>query len=100
MEYISVSTKGEFIKPCPFCGTVPDVYKEVESKHYHISCLKCHRAKTFDCHTKEEAIEEWNDRKPVNDIVKLFKNEEIKFSKYSTPLIAIETVIDLLNKHL
>ena len=51
------------LKPCPFCGEIPKIYKRV-----HFFVVECHNTKcqvmpeTRIMDTKEKAAEAWNRR--------------------------------------
>ncbi len=69
------------LKPCPFCG---GEIKLDEDDFYMFCCNTCGAGITFaheledgtaeDC-TKEESIERWNTRKPVERIVEQLESE-------------------------
>ena len=50
------------LKPCPFCGTTPEVLKA--GKTWAVGCSPCSGRGTveFEGHTKAEVIENWNSR--------------------------------------
>lgn len=55
------------LKPCPFCGVVPEVQKRTngEKEYYHIACenLYCRINPGTDYHvTKDVVVREWNRR--------------------------------------
>lgn len=59
------------IKPCPFCGKIPELEKEKNisgHQHFAIYCLNldCPMDDVWVncCPTKEKAIELWNTRTP------------------------------------
>jgi predicted RNA-binding Zn-ribbon protein involved in translation (DUF1610 family) len=55
------------LKPCPWCGGIPEVIKECEYKRqysYHVICTKCEmKPRTFLFNTERRAKEIWNNRK-------------------------------------
>ena len=79
--------------PCPFCGGEAVIYHQ-SSKYTNrdgnfVHCMECGcRTKLFECYgnttkthedTKQEAIEAWNTRKPMEQIVERLE-EELKLS--------------------
>ena len=70
------------LKSCPFCGSEKILYISEKDyfgiKNVSISCLECHISQTGDCETKEEAIEKWNTRKPMDEIVERLEEERKK----------------------
>lgn len=59
------------LKPCPFCGGEAKISTYdwgYSVKEYWIYCHSCDCA-SGSYHSKEEAIETWNRRKPMDDIV-------------------------------
>jgi hypothetical protein len=64
-QYIST-----VLKPCPFCGVVPDyktyptgIHKHGYKYEYSIECNTCHQAKTLKCYTRKDSIQSWNERR-------------------------------------
>lgn len=62
------------LKPCPFCGHQPKVFKykspvsNVEKVFIFCVHMDCHmRVKTMGCDTEEEAIAMWNRRASNGD---------------------------------
>lgn len=61
------------LKPCPFCGS--DRNYTLERNHFgekfvSISCTECHISQTgSEFKTKEEAIQHWNTRKPMDKVI-------------------------------
>ena len=59
------------LRECPFCGgeaRITKLPKSVKPKAYHIGCSQCGTVKILFM-TEEEAIENWNTRKPMDRIV-------------------------------
>lgn len=57
----------ENLKPCPFCGGEPRIYKEPFTKYFgedvkHIVCSTDYCAVLGPFKTEQEAIEAWNTR--------------------------------------
>lgn len=48
------------LKPCPFCGVVPEIY-QTDELHFVIWC-ECLQAHTLEYHTPKEVMEAWNNR--------------------------------------
>ena len=58
--------------PCPFCGGEAKV-----CKYYFIQCTKCGTS-TLTHTNREEAIESWNTRKPMQEIMERLEEEKTK----------------------
>ena len=68
------------LKRCPFCGGEAEL---VGFKYYWVDCKKCHNG-TQAYKTEKEAIQAWNTRKPVDDVVEaLEKRLEEQFKLYA-----------------
>ncbi len=70
--------------PCPFCGS--EDIKDFGSSAigglsllYYVTCCECH-CRTVVKSTKEEAIQAWNTRKPIERIIKKVQERQ-KFHK-------------------
>lgn len=64
--------------PCPFCGGEAEL--NLFLGNYLVTCTECPGATApIRGTTKEEAIEAWNTRKPMQEIVERLENE----SRYS-----------------
>lgn len=77
------------LKPCPFCSGEAE---RCEQKHreyastYYVRCKKC-KVQTSPCIDESIVIEDWNARKPVDNIIaELEKERELANNK------ALETV--------
>ena len=59
------------LKPCPFCGGEAIVYEDEENDCYMIGCKSCCAVEPMTewCESKEDAIVQWNTRKPMEQIV-------------------------------
>ena len=62
------------LKPCPFCGTLPETWWSITQPHkegFNITCPQC-KIPTVNQIFKKESIEIWNDRPYIsqNDIPK------------------------------
>ena len=66
--------------PCPFCGEKPKmaIYDWGYSvKEYWCYCSSC-GCETQKYHSKEDAIAQWNERKPMSNIVEKLEEEKGK----------------------
>ena len=50
------------LKPCPFCGKTPVIYRGTFSEKYRVRCEKGCGVETAPFGLKERAIEAWNRR--------------------------------------
>lgn len=60
------------LKRCPFCGgeAIPIRYRNGWDEWWQVHCTNCHISQTgSNRHKEEEAVEEWNTRKPVDDVL-------------------------------
>jgi hypothetical protein len=64
------------LKRCPFCGG--EVAMNQDDDGYYVSCSKDGCVVMTNSYTEEEAIEVWNTRKPMQEIVERLE-ESIKF---------------------
>lgn len=56
----------ESLKPCPFCGKLPEIIQEKNGSVWigcHNNNCSVRHVETDDFDTREEAIEAWNTRK-------------------------------------
>jgi hypothetical protein len=113
------------LKKCPFCGGEACTCYNATEKYWKVTCLWCGIAvvpqypdvKTMPSFkTKEEAINAWNTRKPVDDVMEaleeIIKKEEKIFNlfkkgtfsherachKLTAYNIAIQIVKEILNE--
>lgn len=51
------------LKPCPFCGNIPELTVDniCDELNYQVSCTHCF-ARTYLETSEEEAVEQWNRR--------------------------------------
>jgi Lar family restriction alleviation protein len=61
--------------PCPFCGGEAILHHNGLTEKDHVTCLDC-CCRTKDSITKEEAIKQWNTRKPMERIIERLKEKE------------------------
>lgn len=55
----------EVLKPCPYCGKVPELESRLKETEFAIGCDTPYcMVTTTNWRTKEEAIELWNHRTP------------------------------------
>lgn len=71
------------LKPCPFCGGEAKI---IENNHYtdihSVMCKNCF-SETDRYHTQEEAMAQWNKRKPIKKIVEeLEEKVELAHKRY------------------
>jgi hypothetical protein len=59
------------LKRCPFCGGEAIIYEDEENSCYMIGCRECCAVEPMTewCESKENAIAQWNYRKPMEEIV-------------------------------
>lgn len=65
------------LKPCPFCGEEVEVFEGYTGWYIECDCGNS----TWACDTKEELVECWNTRKPMDRIVEQL--EEAKGKPYT-----------------
>lgn len=66
---------SDSLKPCPFCGGKAEV--NLMLGNYCVTCTEC-MGSVFPARgmTKGEAIQAWNNRKPVDDVLKALEEYE------------------------
>lgn len=76
---------SDSLKPCPFCGGEAEV--NLLLGNYGVTCTEC-MGSVFPARgmTKGEAIQAWNTRKPVDDV--LDRLEEAKTKKFVSGITA------------
>ena len=64
------------LKPCPFCGCINIQFWEADNDthRFQIVCMQCFNG-TDECISEEVAIEKWNTRKPMANIVEKLEEE-------------------------
>jgi Lar family restriction alleviation protein len=73
----------ERLRKCPFCGgEVELIEEEIDAIRtaYGFCCNNCCMYSYYSCYDREEAIEAWNNRKPVDDVleqIEALKNDFI-----------------------
>ena len=71
--------------PCPFCGS--DRLYIAERNYFGrkfatVNCIECHISQTGDgFETREEAIEQWNTRKPVERIMQQLEDVKSEYEQ-------------------
>lgn len=64
--------------PCPFCGGEAIVYEDEQYNQYMIGCKNCCAVEPMtEWTSKENAIAQWNTRKPMQEIVERLENYSI-----------------------
>ena len=68
-RYNVLADVGERLLPCPFCGSEAKIFGPDENKMWGIVCQQpetlCN-VRLLYCHSKEEAIQQWNKRANVS----------------------------------
>ena len=67
------------LKPCPFCGCSNIQFWETDNDthRFQIVCMQCFNG-TDECISEEVAIEKWNCRRPMANIVEKLEEEKEK----------------------
>ena len=86
-------------KKCPFCGGEA-ILKDYTAGSW-FRCKKC-RMETRLCCTTEEAIEAWNTRKPVENLITALKNHPNLFTElgWENFYISINDVIETIKERM
>ena len=63
------------LKPCPFCGGKAEMLN-YSSNEWLVECTKCQGMVEKWCKTEEEAIINWNRRKPIEKALNELKELE------------------------
>ncbi len=72
------------LKPCPFCGGEAIIYENDEDDEYMIGCKNCCAAEPMtEWASKENAIAQWNTRKPVERVLGRLEEEKEKYDTLS-----------------
>lgn len=84
---------NEKLKLCPFCGSeakviINNCYTDIHS----VICKNCF-AESDRYHTQEEAIRQWNTRKPIEVVVSKMETE---INKINTKLTNDTNTVDML----
>lgn len=95
---------------CPFCGGKAELLQGVTKIHNYVMCMHCYSRTQF-YNTKKRAIQTWNTRKPVDDVVEALKkpiwiqytadltlDEIVETAIKQTREVAIERVKEILNE--
>ena len=89
----------EKLRECPFCGSEAIIYEDHEyNDAYMVGCKGFCKVEPMTewCKTKEEAIAQWNTRKPMDKILELLErpdNYTIMCGKHFT---TVERAIDIV----
>ena len=75
--------------PCPFCGgeaytyTATSVTNGEKTKVWQVHCKDCrlNYPLNIKCLTEEEAIKQWNTRKPMERIIERIENARQKYQR-------------------
>ena len=89
------------LKPCPFCGTLPDTWWDITQPHkegFNITCPQC-EIPTVHQVFKKEAIEVWNDRLYISQ--NYIPKERVLTDSYVSDIIYATTqYLDIPDKDL
>ena len=68
------------LKKCPFCGGEAELIKRKSNFPYihGVWCIGCNCRTSFE-KSEEIAIEKWNNRNPVEDVLERLEAERIKY---------------------
>ena len=83
------------LKPCPFCGGKGELWNnKLTYRLYGVICEEC------DCMTpyfttREEAIEAWNRREPIDKVVEQLE-ESYSCDVGALQMIALDTAIEIV----
>ncbi len=75
--------------PCPFCGGEATLRKSEVTQLYHVACFEC-GCRQDSSYKSESAINAWNTRKPMDDIVERLEEFCFEESKNSVKDLAEE----------
>ena len=84
------------LKPCPFCGGKAET-REDWGAGWYVECQECGTTRRLAEDSEEEATEEWNRRKPIDNAIKQLEDYKNMYSgtnhdKYDAYNLAIEIV--------
>ena len=70
----------EKLKKCPFCGGEAELIKRKSNFPYihGVWCIGCNCRTSFE-KSEEIAIEKWNNRKPVDDVLERLEEECVEY---------------------
>ena len=88
------------LKSCPFCGGEAEVIKrESEYPYVHgVWCKGCRCRTSFE-KSREEAIEAWNTRRPMERIVEQLKEQRESYGeKFVNSNIILQDAIETVQK--
>ena len=86
---------GGVIKNCPFCDGKSVSFKNRVGR-WNVRCTECGMAQTsLKYLTEEEAIADWNKRKPIDDLV---ENMKMLFRERRSSKILRKSIYEMLEK--
>lgn len=92
---------SDYLLPCPFCGGEAEV--NLMLGNYCVTCTEC-MGSVFPARgmTKEEAIQAWNTRKPVDDVLDELEHVKFpqKFGNQIEMLILLDSAIEIVKENL
>ena len=68
------------LKKCPFCGGEVEMFTEqldAVRDCYNFHCESCNMSVYYDYSDKEEAIEKWNTRTPVDKVIERLEERKL-----------------------
>lgn len=97
--------QNDKLLPCPFCGgeAFVDTHKfwDVEAKDftvktYGVRCYECQAGTMQYFRTEEDAIKQWNTRKPMERIVEQL--EKLKTNAFDDEVVVLNDAIEIVRK--
>ena len=90
------------LKCCPFCGEKPKIATcdwGYSVKEYWCYCSSC-GCETKKYHSKEDAIEQWNTRTPMDNIVEKLEEEKSDCGERTGYFKGIEKAINIVKQEI
>lgn len=83
MQNNELKKSSEMLRRCPFCGGEAEISDGEFINGHFVFCTQCHiQTKLYTLgNTREKAINDWNTRKPVDDLVYVFEKKKEKIDK-------------------